>query len=58
MTALLCDGTTSPEEFKEDIYEHQSDFTIDDEGNFYYTTPDNMSPYIPHAFENMATLDT
>lgn len=50
MTALLCDGTAPPEEFKEDIYEHQNDFTIDDEGNLYYTTPDNMSPYIPHAF--------
>lgn len=50
MTALLCDGTAPPEEFKEDIYEYQNDFTIDDEGNLYYTTPDNMSLYIPHAF--------
>jgi hypothetical protein len=50
MTALLGDGIIPPKEFKENIYEHQGEFTINNEGNLYHTTPDNMSLYIPHTF--------
>jgi hypothetical protein len=50
MTALLNDGIIPLKEFREDIYEHQREFTIDNEGNLYYTTPDIMSPYIPYIF--------
>lgn len=50
ITALLIDGTAPPAEFKEDIYEHQGEFTTDHEGTLYHTTADGSSPYIPQMF--------
>ena len=50
LTSLLAEGTVPPEEFREDIYEHQHEFTIDDEGTLFFTAPDGLSPYIPQLF--------
>jgi hypothetical protein len=50
MTALLDNSIIPPKEFKKDIYEHQREFTINNKGNLYYITPNNMSLYIPYIF--------
>jgi hypothetical protein len=46
ITAFLSNGTAPLKEFREDIYEHKEEFTIDHEGNLLYTTSDDLSPYI------------
>jgi transposase InsO family protein len=50
LTALLVNGTVPPKEFQEDIYEHQQEFTIDDEGELFFIGPDGLSPYIARIF--------
>jgi hypothetical protein len=46
MIALLTDGVLPLKEFWADIYEYKDEFTVNEERNLLYTTPDGSSPYI------------
>jgi transposase InsO family protein len=50
MTALLAQGIPPPEKYREDIYEHKDEFTVDNEENLTYTTAEGATPYIPQLF--------
>jgi len=47
MTAFLRDNVEPPETIREDIFENQRAFTVDDEGQLLHQNDDRLSPYLP-----------